>query len=134
MKKLFSEIPCLEGDRIILKQITEKDREALQEMAHSNIIYRYEPTYLLELRYTDMDQLIQDLYGEYFEKKQNLFLGIFLIENPAELCGLAEFYDFRDHIHAVSIGARLREKYCKCGIATEVAKLMKDYLLKETEI
>ena len=28
MKKLFDEIPCLEGERIILKQVTEKDREA----------------------------------------------------------------------------------------------------------
>ena len=48
MKKLFDEIPYLEGERIILKQITEKDREDLQEMACSNIVYRYEPTYLLE--------------------------------------------------------------------------------------
>lgn len=134
MKKLFDEIPYLEGERIILRQITENDREALQEMAQSNRIYRYEPTYLLEQQYTDMDQLIQDLYGEYFEKKQNLFLGIFLKENPAELCGLAEFYDYRDHIHAVSIGARLREKYWKCGIATEVTEQMADYLFKDTDI
>ena len=41
MKKLFDEIPCLEGERIILRQITENDREALQEMAQSNRIYRY---------------------------------------------------------------------------------------------
>ena len=134
MKKLFDEIPCLEGERIILRQITENDREALQEMACSNNIYRYEPTYLLEQQYTDMDQLLQDLYGEYFEKKQNLFLGIFLKDNPTELCGLAEFYDYRDHIHAVSIGTRLREKYWKCGIATEVAKLMTEYLFNETDI
>ena len=130
MKKLFDEIPCLEGERIILRQITEKDREALQEMACCNSVYRYEPTYLIEQQYTDMDQLLQDLYGKYFEEKQNLFLGIYLKENPEELCGLAEFYDYRDHIHEVSIGTRLREKYWKCGIATEVAKLMTDYLFR----
>lgn len=61
MKKLFDEIPCLEGERIILRHVTENDREALQEMAQSNRIYRYEPTYLLEQQYTDMDQLLQDL-------------------------------------------------------------------------
>ena len=49
-------------------------------------------------------------------KKKNLFLGIFLKNNPEELCGLAEFYDYRDHIHMVSIGARLREKYWNSGI------------------
>ena len=134
MNKLFDEIPYLEGERLVLKRITEEDRKALQEMACTSIIYRYEPTYLLEQQYTDMDQLLRDLYGEYFEKKQNLFLGIFLKDNPKELCGLAEFYDSRDHIHMVSIGARLREQYWKSGIGTEVAKLMADYLFKETDI
>ncbi len=134
MKKLFDEIPYLEGERLILRKITESDREALREMAQSNIVYRYEPTYLLEQQYTDIDQLLHDLYGEYFEKKQNLFLGVFLKDNPAELCGLAEFYDYRDRIHMVSIGARLREKYWKSGIGTEVAKLMADYLFGKTDI
>ena len=33
--KLFDEIPHLEGERLVLRKITEKDGEALQEMAHS---------------------------------------------------------------------------------------------------
>ena len=134
MKKMFDEIPCLEGERIILKKITENNREALQEMACRKNIYRYEPSYLLEQQYTDMDQLLHDLYGEYFEKKQNLFLGIYLLEKPSDLCGLAEFYDYRDHLHMVSIGVRLREQYWKSGIGTEAAKLMTDYLFEETDI
>ena len=73
MKKLFDEIPYLESDRLVLRKITEDDRETLQEMAHSDIIYRYEPTYLLEQQYTDMDQLLHDLYGEYFEKNRICF-------------------------------------------------------------
>ena len=133
-KKLFDEIPYLEGEHLILRKVTEKDREALREMAHSNLVYRYEPSYLLEQQYNDMDQLLHDFYGEYYEKKQNLLLGIFLRDNPSELCGLAEFYDYRDHIHTVSIGGRLREKYWKAGIGTEVAKLMVDYLFGETDI
>ena len=56
-----------------------------------------------------MDQLLRDLYGKYFEEKQNLFLGVFLKDHPSELCGLAEFYDYRDRLHMVSIGGRLRE-------------------------
>ena len=134
MKKLFDEIPCLEGERVILRKKSEDDRETLWEMAHSDIIYRYEPTSLLERQYTDMDQLLHDLYGEYFEKKQNLFLRVFLKDHPSELCGLAEFYDYRDHLHMVSIGGRLREKFWQSGIATEIIKLMTEYLFKETDI
>ena len=32
-KKLFDEIPYLEGERVILRKITEDDRETLWEMA-----------------------------------------------------------------------------------------------------
>lgn len=134
MKKLFDEIPYLEGESLILKKITENDREALHELSHSNTVYRYEPTYLIEKQYDDMDCLIRDLYGVYFKEKKNLFLGVFLREDPAELCGLAEFYDYREHLHIVSIGVRLREKYWKSGIATEAAKLMTDYLFTETDV
>lgn len=133
-KKLFDEIPYLEGERLILRKLSENDREGLREMAHSNVVYRYEPTFLLEQQYSDMDQLLRDLYGKYFEEKQNLYLGIFLKEDPTDLCGIAEFYDYRDHIHLVSIGVRLREKYWKSGIDTEVAQLMVDYLFRETDI
>ena len=134
MKKLFDEIPYLEGESLILKKITENDREALHELSHSNTVYRYEPTYLIEKQYDDMDCLIRNLYGVYFKEKKNLFLGVFLREDPTELCGLAEFYDYREHLHIVSIGVRLREKYWKSGIATEAAKLMTDYLFTETDV
>ena len=134
MKKLFDEIPYLEGENLILRKITTDDREALQEMAQNNNVYRYEPTYLLEQQYSDMDQLVQDLYGKYFEEKQNLFLGIYTKDDPDELCGLAEFYDYRDHLHMVSIGVRLREKYWKGGICTESATLMINYLFNQTDI
>jgi len=90
-------------------------------MADSNVVYRYEPTFLLEQQYTDMDELLRDLYGKYFEEKQNLFLGIFLKEDPTDLCGLAEFYDYRDELHLVSIGTRLREKYWKSGIGRSLS-------------
>ncbi len=134
MKKLFDEIPYLEGEHIIHRKITENDREGLQEMAQSNLVYRYEPTYLIEHQYTDMDQLLHELYGECFEKKQNLFLGTFLKENPTELCGLVELYDYRDHIHMVSLGERLREKYWGSGIGTESTNLIINYLFGETDI
>ena len=54
MKKLFDEIPHQEGERLILRRITENDRETLREMANSNIVYRYEPTYLLEQQASTM--------------------------------------------------------------------------------
>ncbi len=114
--------------------MTESDFDALREMSDNGNIYRYEPTYLLEQQYSDMHQLIRDLYGKYFDTKQNLILGTYLREMPSELCGLAEFYDYLDHLHTVSIGGRLREKFWKSGIGSETIQLMIDYLFGETDI
>ena len=132
MKKLFDEIPRLENERIILRQITDEDADAMKEMSQSDI-YQYEPTYLFECQYDDVHEMIRNLYGECFRSKQNLILGIYFKEK-GELCGLAEFYDYNERLHHTSIGIRLRKEYWGNGIATETVKLMADYLFNQTDI
>ena len=53
---------------------------------------------------------------------------------PTQFCGLAEFYDFNDRIHKTCIGYRLAKEFWGRGIASEVVKLMVDYLYNETDI
>lgn len=130
---LFDEIPYLENERIIIRKITDDDADALSDMVSNKIVYNYEPTWLFEQQYTDMHEMIRDLYGECFEKKENLILGIFFKED-GQLCGLAEFYDYKENLHMASIGIRLREGYWGLGIASETAKLMADYLFEKTDV
>lgn len=129
MKKLFSEIPYIQGERITLKKITSADADPLRELVSSESVYRYLPTFLFEKKYDDIDYVIQHLYDECF--KESIILGIFM---DGEFCGIAEFYGYRDPIHKISIGYRLLEKYWGQGIATETLKLMIKYLYEETDI
>lgn len=133
MKKLFTEIPLIEDDRIILRKIIDNDAAALDDLIHSEIVYHYEPTYLFERQFTDVHEMIRNLYGECFEKKQNLILGIEFKEK-GQLSGIAEFYDYKEHLHMVSIGYRLRKGFWNNGIATESAKMMADYLFNQTDV
>ena len=133
MKKLFDEIPLIEGECIILRKIMDKDADALDDMIHSDIVYHYEPTYLFERQFTDVHEMIRNLYGECFEKKQNLFLGIVFKEED-QFCGISEIYDYRPKLHMASIGYRLRKAYWNNGIATEAAKMMADYLFNQTDV
>ena len=48
MKKVFDEIPFIEGEHIIIRKITDADAEELQEMIQSKKVYRYLPTFLFE--------------------------------------------------------------------------------------
>ena len=53
MKKVFDEIPFIEGEHIIIRKITDADAEELQEMIQSKKVYRYLPTFLYEQKYED---------------------------------------------------------------------------------
>ncbi len=128
-KKLFTEIPYIKGERLVLKQVTKEDAGALKEMVSSDAVYRLEPTFLFERKYEDVNYVIDHLYDECF--KESIILGIYL---EGEFCGLAEFYGYKDLIHKVSIGFRLLKRYWGMGIATEAAGMMVDYLYNETDI
>ena len=127
-KKLFSEIPYLAGERVVLKKIEQTDAPALQEMVDSSEVYRLLPTFLFEKKY-DVPTVINRLYTECWE--ESIILGVYY---DGQFCGLAEMYGYKDEIHKVSLGCRLAKPYWGKGIGAEAVKLMVDYLYNETDI
>ncbi len=91
--------------------------------------YRYEPAFLFERKYSDVNTVIERLYDECIA--DSLLLGIYF---GGEFCGIFELYSFNDSIHKISVGYRLREKFWGQGIASEALKLMIDYLYTNTDI
>ena len=132
MIKLFDEIPTLENDRLLLRRLNDADADDLRELAHSDSVYRYLPTFLYEQKYDDPHVVIQKLYTECFQAKESLILGVFLKDNGA-FCGLAEFYGFKDALHKTCVGYRLAESCWGQGVATETVALMVDYLFTRTD-
>ena len=129
MKSLFGTIPYLEGKNTVLRQVTDKDADALYEFVHNEKIYRYLPTFLYEQKYEDVHYVIDHLYTECLE--ESLIQGIYRNE---EFCGLAEFYAYKPRAKHVSIGYRLCENVWGQGIATEVVGLMTGCLMNDKDI
>ena len=129
--QFFQSVPTLESERLILRRLTQADADALGSLAHSDVVYRYLPTFLYEQKYPDIRRVMDGLYGECL--RDSLILGIFLRENE-RFCGLAEMYGLRNAIHKISIGYRLAEPYWGKGIASETVALMTGYLLRQTDI
>lgn len=140
MKKLFSEIPYIKGNGIVLREITQDDADSLRELTGNEAVYRYLPTFLFEKQYDSTEYVIAHLYDECF--RESIILGIYLTDPGAgeesrakeEFCGLAEMYGFRDEIHKISVGYRLLERFWGQGIASKALSLMVDYLYNETDI
>ena len=76
MKKLFDEIPVFENNDILIRRLNEGDLPCVAAMTKDEMIYRYEPSFLAERQYTDMKDMLNDLYGKYFQAKENLLLAI----------------------------------------------------------
>ena len=129
MKKLFSEIPYIQGEHITLKKLTESDAAALQKLVNSDNVYRYLPTFLFERKYKDILCVIRHLYDECW--KDSIILGVFFDD---EFCGLVEMYGFRDEYHKISVGYRFLERFWGKGIASKALSMMVDYLYEETDI
>ena len=102
MRRLFSEMPALRGERVLLKRITQQDADSLQRLVDDEEVYRYLPTFLYEKKYPEIRYVIDHLYDECLE--ESLILGIFMQD---EFCGLVEMYGYRESVHSISFGCRL---------------------------
>jgi len=60
--------------------------------------------------------------------------GVYLKENPNRLVGLAEMFDYKKRENKITVGYRLNEDYWNKKIATNVLKLMIEYLVSEVNI
>ena len=74
MKRLFSEIPYIKTERLVLRKIEETDANSLSELVHSQNVYRYLPTFLFEHKYENIQDVIRHLYNECFRGKRRLGL------------------------------------------------------------
>ena len=90
MINLFSKIPEIRGERITLTKITKDDAAALRRLAGSDVVYRYETTFLYERKYDDIYRVIDGLYDECLE--ESLILGVFERDADAgdKFCGIAD--------------------------------------------
>ena len=132
-KKLFSEIPNIEGEHIVLNQVVDTDADELRDLIENPNAQHYLPANLFENQRDDVHETISLLYGDLFTNKESLILAI-RVKETGELAGLAEFYGLRDSLHKISISSRLRECWWGKGVATETAQLMVGYLYGETDI
>ena len=128
----FDEMPHIEGEHVILREMCAADAPALAEFARSEAVYRLLPTFLYEHKYDDAAYAIEHMRAECFDTKESILLAICLREAPDALVGIAEIYALEEGKPKVSIGYRIAQPYWGRGIATEVVSLLKGYLLDQT--
>lgn len=134
MAELFDVFPYLENDRVIIRKMELNDVAALAEISNNDNVYKFLPPFLYKKSNKALETAIKNLGGRDFEKKKNIIAGVYLKENPNRLVGLAEMFDYKKRENKITVGYRLNEDYWNKKIATNVLKLMIEYLVSEVNI
>lgn len=66
--------------------------------------------------------------------KKLIIAGIYLVNEPDKLIGLAEMFDYKKRTNIITISYRINEKYWNQGIASNAVKAMLAYLFNEIGI
>ncbi len=132
--ELFEEMPRLEGEHVIVREMVASDAPALEQLAAEQEVYRYLPTFLFEQQYDDKRVAIESIRPEYFETHQSILLAVCFRETPDQMVGIAEIYNYHAEERKVSVGLRLLSDWWNCGIATETSMLLKEYLIERVQL
>ncbi len=134
MNCFFDNVFNISSEDILLRRLTRDDAESLRTLTDNDNVYKYLPTFLYEKKYDDIYRVIDGLYTECIE--DSLILGIFDIDASGKqiFMGLAEFYDYKEDTHSISLGCRYIEDCWDKGIAKRVLAVIVDYLFNETDI
>ncbi len=134
MATLFDTFPYLENDKVIIRKMTKNDVPALLEISNNDEVYKYISPFLYKKNDKFLASAIENLGGRDFDKKKLIIAGVYLKDNPDRLVGLAEMFDYKKRENKITVGYRINESYWNQKIATNVLKLMIEYLGKEIGI
>ncbi|MGX8834536.1 GNAT family N-acetyltransferase [Amedibacillus sp. YH-ame6] len=111
MAELFDVFPYLENEKVIIKKMDASDVVALFKISHNDNIYKYVPLFLYKKSNKTLQTIIRNIGGRDFEKKKQIIAGIYLKDDPNNLVGLAEMFDYKKRINKITVGYRLNEDY-----------------------
>ena len=134
MADVFGTFPNLRNHRIVIRKMEEADVDDLIKITSNPNVYRYIPPFLYRKSRASLLTAIRNIGDRDFKHKKWIVAGIYLIEEPDQLIGLAEMFDYKKRMNQITIGYLINESYWHRGLATEAVQLMQDYLCNEIGI
>jgi [ribosomal protein S5]-alanine N-acetyltransferase len=129
-KKLFSDFPNIKSDNIILRKTEVNEFQQWYDMI-KNTNQDFTPSKNKNLGKEAAYNVLSEHYVRDFEKKKQIFLGIYLEDL---LVGNTVIFDVDEKVDMVSIGYSLSGKNCGKGIATRAVGALVKFLFDEINV
>jgi ribosomal-protein-alanine N-acetyltransferase len=128
--EIFSSFPEIITERLVLREITEKDAESIYKLLSNPEVIKYDTFEL----FTDIKQAedLIECFNEEFRKKRAIFWGISL-KNESEIIGFCKCEIEIPKIRA-DFGYDLRLEYWNRGIMTEALGAVIDFTFKKAGV
>jgi ribosomal-protein-alanine N-acetyltransferase len=123
---LFSQIPYLESDKIVLRKIEKADIDEFYAIVSSENSYIYCPGKTTKTREA-AENIIGHLERDY-NKKKGIKWGICAKENVNKIVGTVEAFDFNEKVNMVTIGYMLHKDFWGKGIASKAVRILVEFL------
>lgn len=131
-KDPYEQFPHIVADEITLRKIVTSDLDNLFEIYSNEKLFQYSPVMLKKNKDT-----VGNMIGHFerdFHKRKEIFLGICLNNQPNNIVGVAEMFDYSHDVNMITIGYRLNDRFWGKGIATKAVNAMTEYLLNDIGI
>ncbi|MBL4932167.1 GNAT family N-acetyltransferase [Clostridium paridis] len=129
---LFSEIPKLQGENIILKSVEDKDVEELFSIYSNEEIFIY--CGIIPKKNKNTVKNMVGHFGRDFNKKDKVKWGIYSENNGFKLVGIIDVFNINQRVDMLTLGYFLEEKSWGKGIATEAVSIIVSYLFEHINV
>lgn len=128
----YEKFPHIISDELTLRKIVPEDLDNLFEIYSNEKLFLRSPVMLKKNRDT-----VANMIGHFerdFHKGKYIFLAICLNNEPSNMVGIAEMFDYSQDVNMITIGYRFNDSFWGKGIATKTVKVMTDYLFNDIGI
>lgn len=128
MSGLFAQLPLISSGTVLLRRIVESDLDALYEIYKNPNVFTFIPGSAKKSK-----EAVRNMIGHFerdFRKKKMIFLGVCRSEQPDELIGTAEIFQYDSKVNKAVIGYRFCESCWGQGLATETVRALTGYLFE----
>jgi ribosomal-protein-alanine N-acetyltransferase len=129
---IFLPFPILKTQRLLLRQVSANDAEAIFSLRSNDEVMKYIPRPYLKTK-EDALELIA-MFDDKIENGIGINWGIYFIDEPQKLLGIIGYYRMKPEHYRAEVGYMLFPEYNGKGIVSEALQKVIEYGFKEMKL
>lgn len=128
----FSSFPNLKTQRLLLRQVTENDVDAILSLRSNDEVMKYIPRPYLKTKEEALELIA--MFDDKIENGIGINWGIYFIEEPEKLLGIIGYYRMKPEHYRAEVGYMIFPEFNGKGIVSEALQRVVEYGFREMKL